>query len=143
MWRRKKYVILGLLAAVLLAGASIGGIALAQGNENEDDSQPTSTTSTFWDRIAGILQEDGVNVTSDQLKNAFKEAQEQAMTDALKDRLEKMVADDEITQEEADEYLQWYESRPDIANKLGPGDHFGFRGFGGMRGWGGPCIPKD
>ncbi len=144
MWRRKKFVILGLLAAILLAGASIGGIALAQGNESEDDSQPASTVDTFWDRIAGILQEDGVIVTADQLKNAVKEAQEQAITDALKKRLDKLVADDEITQDEADEYLEWFESKPDIANKVSPRiGHFRFFGFGGMRGWGGSCIPKN
>jgi hypothetical protein len=141
MWRRKKFVILGLLAAVLIAGASIGGIALAQGNGTEDDSQPTLVTSTLWDKVATILQDDGVNVTSEQLQNAFKEAQGQIQTEALQNRLNKLVAEDKITQEEADEYLKWLESRPDIANKLGTGGHFRFFGIGGMRGWGGLCIP--
>ena len=143
MWRRKKFVILGLLAAVLIAGASIGGIALAQGDDTEDDSQPASVTNTLWDKVATILQDDGVNVTSEQLKNAFKEAQGQIQTEALQNRLNKLVAEDKITQEEADDYLKWFESRPDIANRLGIGDHFSFFGIGRMRGWGGLCIPTE
>ena len=49
MWRRKKIIIIGLLATVLLVG-SAGGVTFAQ-TENGDDSQP----KTLLERVAEKL----------------------------------------------------------------------------------------
>lgn len=108
MWRRKKLIIVVVLTAVMLAG-SIGGVVLAQ-TENGDDSQP----KTLLDRVAEILVGEGVNITSEQLKDAFAQAQSEMRTDALQSYLENLVKEGKITQEEADQYLEWWQSRPDM-----------------------------
>ncbi len=140
MWRSKKLII-GLVATTLLVSACIGGVALAQ--ENEEESQSEAPINTLWDKVATILQDDGVNITSEQLQTAFSEAQEQLRTEALQNRLEELVAEGKITQEQADEYLKWMEAKPDVPLDFGFHGRGGFRGMGGMRGWGGPCIPTE
>ena len=137
MWRRKKFLLVGLLAAVLLIG-SIGGVALAQ-TENGDDNQP----KTLLDRVAEILVGKGVNITSEQLKDAFTQAQSDMQTEALQNRLQNLVDQGKITQGEADQYLEWQQSRPDVPVGFGFRSHGGFRGMVGPYGWGGRCVPTE
>ena len=138
MWRSKKFII-GLLAVVLLISASLGGVALAQ--ENEEDSQPAATLDDIWDKVATILQDEGVNITSEQLQDAVAKAREQMRTEALENFLNKLVEEDKITQDEADQYLEWWLAKPDVSFGYGFRGHGSFRVMGGVRGWGGPCLP--
>lgn len=140
MWRSKNFIT-GLLAIILLVSASIGGVALAQ--DDEEDSQPAATFDAVWDKVATILQDEGVDITSEQLQDAFSSAQEQMRTEALENYLQKLVEEDRITQEEADRYLEWRLAKPDVSFGFGLRGHGGFRGTGGMRGWGGPCFPAQ
>ena len=140
MWRSKKFII-GLLAVILLVSASLGGVALAQ--ENEEDSQPETSLNAVWDKVVIILQEEGVNITSEQLRDAVAKAQEQMRTEALENFLKKLVEEDRLTQEEADQYLEWRLAKPDVSFGFGFRGHGGFRGMGGMRGWGGLCFPTQ
>lgn len=140
MWRSKKFIF-GLLATVLLVSASIGGVALAQ--ENEEDSQPEAPINTLWDKVATILQDDGVNVTSEQLKDAFRQAQGQIQNEALKTWLQSLVEEGRITQQQADDYLKWIEAKPDTPLGFGFKGRGGFQRMGRIRGWGGPCIPTQ
>jgi hypothetical protein len=128
MWRSKKFIVSAVLAVIVLA-ASIGGVALATDEENGNES--VAPFDTLWEKMATVLQEDGIDITSDQLKSAFTEAQEQMRTDALQNFLDEMVAQEKITREQADAYLDWIEAKPDM------GDEFGFRGLGGFSGMGG------
>lgn len=130
MWRSKKFIIIALVAIVVLAG-SIGGIALAQ-TEEEEETQ----TETIFDKVAAVLVEDGVNITSEQLKDAFAEVQRDMRNQAVEKFLDKLVEEEMLTQGEADEYLQWWGERPDSFDGFGLRERFGF-GFGGMR-----CIPR-
>jgi len=141
MWRSKKFII-GLIATVLLVSASIGGVALAQTGD-EEESQLEAAINTLWDKVATILQDDGVNITSEQLKDAFSQAQSEIRNEALKTWLQSMVAQDKITQEQADDYIKWIEAKPDVPFGFGFKAHGGFRGMGGMRGWGRLCIPTQ
>lgn len=127
MWRSKKFIIVAALATVILAG-SIGGIALA--NDDGDDNGSV----TLFDRVTAILADEGVNITSDQLKDAFTQARSDMQTDALKDRLDSMVEEGKITQSEADEYLEWWGAKPDISVGFGIGGRGGFHGMQGMHG---------
>jgi hydroxymethylglutaryl-CoA reductase len=127
MWRSKKFLVIALSVAVLVVG-SIGGIALAQ-TEGSDGSQ----TGGIYERAAAILADDGVSVTAEQLKEAFTQAKGDMRSEALAKRpealakrLQAMVDAGKITQEEADEYRQWLESKPDGS--------FGFKSRGGFRG---------
>jgi len=135
MWRRKKLIIVAVLAAVMLVG-SIGGVILAA--DNGDDSQPEARYGALWDRVSEIYeQKTGVALDQEALKAAFAQAQSDMRTEALQKRLENLVDQGRITQEEADQYLEWQQSRPDVPVK------FGFGGWGGHRGFGGPCAPAE
>jgi len=143
MWRRKKLIIVAVLAAVMLVG-SIGGVVLA--TDNGDDSQPEARCGALWDRVSEVYeQKTGVALDQEALKAAFAQAQSdmraevlqklrEMETEALRNRLQNLVDEGRITQGEADQYLEWQQSRPDVP--VG----FGFRGMGGPRGWGGRCI---
>jgi len=140
MWKRKKFIIIVVSVALVLVG-SIAGVALAQ-TETSDDSQ----TETLFDRVAEILVNEGVNVTSDQLKDAFTEAQSDMHIEVLQDRLQSLVQEGEITQEEADQYLEWWQAKPDVPAGFefrGLGGFGGMRGMDGMHGFGGLCAPAN
>jgi hypothetical protein len=134
MWRSKRFIIIAVLAAELLAG-SIGGIALADDEDN--DGQVVAPCGALWDRAAEILRDSGVEVTSDQLQDAFVQAGNEARQAAMEDRLAELVEEGAIDQAQADEYLQWWQSRPDGLEGFGFRGHRGFHNFGGMHGFGG------
>lgn len=75
------------------------------------------------------------------------------MAEAMQNRLDKLVEEGIITQEEADQLKEWWESRPDTALSGRPffgggpcgrgfGGHFGPR-MGGFGFPGGQCLPGD
>ncbi len=137
MWRSKKFIVIGLIATVLLVG-SIGGIALAQ-TEDGEDSQPGG----ILERVAAILVDDGVNITPEQLKDAFSQAQSDMRAEAMQTRLQNLVDQGKITQEEADEYQQWLQSKPDMSSGFGFKSWGGFRGGHRMHGFRAPALPTE
>jgi len=150
VWRRKKFVVIAVLAAVMLAG-SISGVVLAAGNG--DDSQPEAKYEGLLGRICEIYeQKTGVAIDQDALKDAFAEAQSEMRaevqqklremeTEVLRNRLQNLVEEGKITQGEADQYLEWWQSKPDVS--VGFGFRGRFRGMGGPLGWGGRCFPTE
>ena len=150
--RRGKIIIIGLLATVLLVG-SIGGVVLAA--DNGEESESAAPFDTLWEKMATFLQEDGVEVTSAQLQSAFTEAQEQLRTDALQKYLDEMVAQEKITQEQADAYRNWIGAKPDMGDEFSRRGRGGFphmggtrfefrmRGPGGFHGFDGLCPPVE
>ena len=141
MWRSKKLIIVTVLAAVILTG-SIGGIVLAA--DNGEDSQPEAQYGTLLDRACEIYeQETGVAIDQEALKDAFSQAQSELRAEAMQNRLQNLVDQGQITQEQADDYLNWTEARPDLPSGFGFKDRGRFRGMGGMRGFGGLCTPAE
>jgi len=136
MWRRKKVIVGAILAAVLLFG-SLSGVAIA----DEDDSQPRAVFGTLWDRVCEIYEENtGTAIDQEALKDAFA----QARADTRETHILNLVDEGRITQDEADELLEWLQSRPDVPAGFGSrgagfSGHDGFRGMGGMHGFGGLC----
>jgi hypothetical protein len=130
MWKgKKKFIVIGLLAVVVIAG-SIAGMAYAAG---PTPTPPTGSANvTLLDRVATILKIDPAT-----LKSAVAQAQKEQQDQALTDRLNKAVADGKLTQPQADQYNKWWQSRPTTpAPGFGPmGGHFGGRGMlrGGFR----------
>ena len=108
MWRKKKALIIALLATMVLAG-SIGGVIIAQAADGTASGNATQP-KTLLARVAEIM---GIDQT--KLEAAVKQAQGEAQTDALKNRLQALVNAGKITQAQADEYLQWSQSKPDMA----------------------------
>ena len=142
MWRIKKFILIAVLAAVVLAG-SIGGIVLAA--DNGDASQPGAKYGALLDRVFEIYeQKTGVAIDQEALKDAFAQARSEMQAAAMAARLAKMVENGVIDETQAEELQEWWQSRPDDV-PFGPGlrGPGGFRGMGGMRGFGGPCAPIE
>jgi len=135
MWRSKKSIVAVVLAAVVLVGV-VGGTVLAQ-NGNEGDNQPQAQHTALLDRVCVIYQDNtGTTIDSQQLKDAFVQAKGEMRTEAMENRLQNLVDEGEITQDEADQYKEWWQSKPDVQVK------FGFRGRCGDPGQGKLFAPR-
>jgi len=131
MWRSKKFILIAVLSAVVLVG-SIGGVVFAQ-TENGDDSQPEARHEAMLDRVCEIYEANtGTAIDSQALSDAFAEARSEMQTERMDSRLQKAVEEGRITQEQADQYKEWCQLKPDVPFKLG------FGGRGGHRMGGGP-----
>ena len=130
MWRRKKLVVVAVLATAALAG-SIGGAVIAA--DNGEDGNPEAALGTLLDRVCAIYEENtGTTIDSQALKDAFVQAQSEMRTEVLQNRLQYLVEQGQITDEQAGQYLEWWQSKPDAPVK------FGFKGHGRL---GGYCPP--
>lgn len=147
MWRRK-WLIPVVLLPILLIGGIAGGVVAAADDSSSNTGNQSQTTDRYQallDRACAIYEEKtGVAIDSEQLKDALEQAQKEMQDEALQSRLQKLVDEGKITQEEADQYLQRWQSRPDIELPL-PG--LGGHGHGGgmiwgwgFQPWGGPCC---
>jgi hypothetical protein len=93
---------------------------------SEDQRQPSYRYQALLDRACAIYEEEmGVAIDSEQLRDALDQARGELRDEALKTRLQKLVDEGKITQGEAEQYLEWWQSRPDIELPLpglgGPG----------------------
>lgn len=141
MWRGKKVMVIA-LAAVLLVGSSMG-VVLAADNGDETGSLPEARHWALLDRVCEIYEENTGSIIDQQaLQDAFAQAKSEIQAEAMQNRLANLVDKSRMTQDEADQYLEWRQSRPDVPVR------FGFRGMGGFRmggplGWGGPGAPTE
>jgi hypothetical protein len=146
MWKRKWFIPVVVVSVLLIAGI-VGGVVAAGSDSSgnaEDQSQITDQYQALLDRVCAIYEEKtGVAIDSEQLRDALDQAQGELQEEALETRLQNLVGEGKITQEEADNYLEWWQSRPDIEVPLpglgGPSHGGGMmqaRGFGPL---GGPC----
>jgi len=152
MWRSKKFIIIALLAIIVVAG-SIGGVALAQ-SEEEEDNQPKARCGALLDRICEIYNEANPEAPIDceALEEAFTQAHDQIRAEAREQFRQRLIDEDIMTEEQLDEWEKWLESRPDfptdqfkdwmearpdIPFPFGPGNREGVKPFGdGHRGFG-------
>ena len=132
MKRSRKFVLVTVLATLALVG-SITGVVLA---DDSNGSEPEALLGALWDRVAAIYEDNtGVAIEPEALKDAFAQARSEKLQEALDSHLQSLVDEGKITQDQADQYKEWWQSRPEVP--VGPG----FGGHGGLRGWGGPCAP--
>ncbi len=142
MWRSKKFLLATVLAVVLLAG-SISGVALAQ--TGTDDSQPAVQHEALLDKVCTIYEQNtGTAINSEELQKAFAQARSEMQDEALNNYLQSLVDEGKISQEQADQYKMWLESKPDVAVPLAPGfpGNDMPRGFGGSGGFPGGDVPQ-
>jgi len=133
MWRSKKFLLVTVLAVVALVG-SIGGVALAQSG-NGDTDQPVAQHQAMLDKVCAIYEENtGTAINSEELQQAFEQARSEIQDEARNNFLQGLVDEGKITQEEADQYKAWLESKPEVDVPLAPG----LPGLGMHRGFGGP-----
>lgn len=112
---KKKFIVTGVLATVLLVG-SIGGVALAQVGKVADSpsrilltSDNASQTKTLLARVAEKL-----GISQQELEDAFAQARSEMRDEALDRYLQKLIDEGKITQEQADQYKAWLQARPDF-----------------------------
>lgn len=125
MWKSKKFILVVVLAVVVLVGGT-AGIVLAQ-TDDGDGSQ----LQTLLARVAGIL-----NIDQVELEDAFDQARSEMRAEALDRYLQHQVDQGRITQDEADQYQEWWQAKPDTSLSK-PFGRFGSHGFRGGRMWGG------
>ena len=133
MKRNKKFIIIAVTVATVLA-LTLSGVGFAE-EENGSGSQPGARHEALLDRVCEIYEENtGVALDSEELQNAFVQAQTEMRDKALEARLESLLEQGKITEEEADQLREWWESRPDVELPR-PFGRFGSQDLGsGMRG---------
>jgi ABC-type glycerol-3-phosphate transport system substrate-binding protein len=133
MKRIKKLVIIGVIAIVVLGGI-LGGVAIASADE------PTTTTTeataiadinTLAEKVAAAYEANtGVAIDAQELVKAFEQVRQDVRSEALDNYLDKLVQDGKITAEQAQQFKDWIDARPDVP--IGPGANGGCSGrFGG------------
>ena len=136
MWKRKWFIPV-VVVSVLLIGGIVGGVVVAGSDSSsniEDQSQITDRFQALLDRVCAIYEENtGVAIDQEQLRDALAQARSEIREEALESWLQNLVEEDKIAQEEVDQYLEWWQSRPDIELPL-PG--IGGHGPGGGMMWG-------
>jgi uncharacterized membrane protein len=148
--KKRKWFIPVVVVTVLLIGGITGGVVAAVNNSSSNTTAGNQTQAAdryqaLLDRACAIYEETtGVVIDPEQLKEALTQARSEMQDEALQNRLQDLVDNGKITQEEAGQYLEWWQSRPDI--KL-PLSGLGGRGHGGgmmlgrlFKAWGGPCA---
>ena len=161
MWRSKKFILITALVVAVLAG-SIGGVALAQ-TEDEDNGQAETQRGAILDRVCEIYEENtGIAIDSQELRNAINQARSEIMTGMRGQFRQRLIDEGVITQEQldeleawlesrpdfpTDEFKEWLESRPDVSfgkGAFGHGKHRGFGQFGDrFSRTGGFCLTQD
>jgi methylthioribose-1-phosphate isomerase len=148
MWSTKKFIIIMAVAAAI-AIASVGGIVLAQGNGDEDETQPEAQHAALLERVCEIYEDNtGTAINADDLQTAITQAQSEMRDAAIENRLAKMVENGVIDQAQAKELQDWWQSRPeDLPFCPGLGGHGMQWGFGGSGGgfhgcFGPPQLPE-
>jgi hypothetical protein len=106
MWRRKKLIMVAILATAVLLAGSIGGVALAQTGSTGD----TTSGKTLLARVAAIL-----GIDRQKVEDAFAQARREMRDEALDSYLKNLVDKGKITQQQADQYKAWVKSRPDMS----------------------------
>ena len=102
MWRKKRFII-GLLAAVVIAGVSLGSVAVA--HQGEDNSQ----SDTLMARVADIL-----GIDQQSIEDAFVQARSELKEERLDSYLQSLIDEGTITEDQAAEYREWLDSKPAI-----------------------------
>ena len=113
---KKRWLFVPLLVGVL-ALAVTGGTVLAQ----EDGVAGDSRVGKLASKVAAIL---GLDET--QVQDALDQATREIQDETVQMKLERMVENGRLTQEQADAYLEWYMSRLE-----GPLPGHRLRGLGG------------
>ena len=109
MSKKVKVLISVLVAALLL---TVGATAAVMAQE-EPTPPPETCGRGFIARVAEIL-----GIPQEDLVNAFKQAQQEMIDDALDRALDRAVEEGRITEPEANEIREWLEQRPEALDGL-------------------------
>jgi hypothetical protein len=109
----KRFLVIGIICVTVLA-ATIGGFAMANATDTANsDTDNTTQAAQLMDKVAEIYQQNtGTALDVQELQKAFQQAQTALCGDRMETLLNKLVADGKITQEQADQWKTWWDSRP-------------------------------
>ena len=147
--KKRKWFIPVVVVSVLLIGGIVGGVVVAaDDSSNNTESQTSGRFQELLDRACAIYEEKtSVAIDSEQMKDALKQAREDMRDEALENRLQNLVDDGKITEEEAAQLLEWWRSRPEVELPLpgfgGPNAGGGIMQGRGFQHPGGPCPVPD
>ena len=124
---KRKLALIGLAVVLGLSALGFGiNTALAEASDNttdgssttavvsdNDTDQQTNPHDIFVSKVAEKLGLDEETVAA-----AMDEARDEMRLEALEERLQEAVEEGTITQDEADQILQWEQSRPEATDKL-------------------------
>lgn len=113
--KRSKKIILAVVMAIVVLASTIGGVALAQ-TEEEANNQPESRHSAMLEKVCEIYNAANPDAPIDcaALKQAFTQAKDQMMTEARERIRQRLIDEDIMTEEQLDELQEWLDSRPDF-----------------------------
>ena len=123
---KKLRIIIPLSIAVVAVAIISFSIAFAQGNEGGDSNAGKLAT-----KVAEILGLDTAVVD-----RAIKQAREELRDEAVQNKLNALVENGKLTQEQVDEYLNWIQSKPEGIPAIGKQffgkmrHHKGWKGHG-------------
>ena len=129
MWRNKKVILATVMVAALIA-VSIGGVVMAA--DDDHGAAQETKRQELMDRVFEIYEgQTGVVIDQEIMKDAFIQARDETRHEAMQDHLDRLVEEGVITQAEADEYMEWRLSKPDIAIGFGGQAHIQARSMCG------------
>jgi hypothetical protein len=120
----KKLIIYGPIAMALIASLAVGIPAAVSADTSDEVSSETSTITTtdeqnpreeLLSRVAEILNIDEATVT-----DAFQQASQEMMTERQQERLQNAIDNGLITEDEAAQIQEWWDSRPAALEGMGP-----------------------
>lgn len=147
--KKRKWLVPVVVVSVLLIGGIVGGVvAAAEDSSNNTETQSPGRFQELLDRACAIYEEKtGVAIDSEQMKDALKQAREEIQDEALENWLQHLVDEGKITEKEAGQFPEWWQSRPDVELPLprfgGPCSGGAIMQGRGFQRWGGPCpVPN-
>ena len=117
MWKNKKFIIVTALIAVLLIGGTTGTVLAWDNDEGPyryshghyDPGQHGARMAMMFTRLSEIL-----DVDQQVLEDAFKQVRNEMHEEFVNERLQTLVDNGTIAQNQADEFTTWLKARPDI-----------------------------
>ena len=119
MKKRLSIFLIGTAVSVVAAVGAFAGLAAAQSNDDDGDSQ------TFVERLSAIL-----GIESDDLESAMQQVKQEIQTEQRDAKFSELVENGTLTQEEADAIKTWQDSKPEIEFNFDGQDGDGKRGWG-------------
>ena len=112
----KKWIIIGVVCLVVVVGVILGGVAIANAANNDNASSANATQASLWDKVAQMYQQDtGTAIDPSALQKAYQEAGKALREDKIDQMLQNLVTQGKITQDQANTWKTWWDSRPTSA----------------------------
>jgi len=112
MRKYMKYGIISIVAIIAL-GVGITAVVSAESPEGEAGSAG-GPRQIFLSKVADIL-----GLDEEQLADAFLQAQQEMRDEAQEQRLQTAIEEGLITEQEAEQIREWWNSRPEALQQLG------------------------